>query len=391
MIEGVSYGVLAGLMVCGLMLLLVFGTLIHVWYALACGFALTAFAGMNALGPNDSLAHWPAAALVLWAACRLQFARQLLRLRHFTPRLDKATLVLLAALALTVLYAALDTRLAWTLRAVQALVVASTVLLAAGAWQARRALPWTVALFFAGAVLLLAGISAPHLPTWGEQPWTPGHTLSVNLARTAVIAELALLALAVAARIRQVLRAEKALEQRTQALMGAMGTDALTGATSRAGFENRGAEWLREGRSFSLMMIGLNGFHRVTERHGRAGADAVLAAIAQRLRQQVRADDLVARMGDDTFAILLAGTPTRQKLAEMAIRIETAGAAPVAYEGRLLAGGELNIGIARHPADGDTLARLLESAERALRHCKRQRMGPSYAFAGEQAGGGTQA
>jgi diguanylate cyclase (GGDEF)-like protein len=166
-----------------------------------------------------------------------------------------------------------------------------------------------------------------------------------------------------------------------------MGTDALTGATSRAGFESRGEEWLRDGRPFSLMLVDLNGFHRVNERHGRAGGDTVLAAIAQRLRQQVRADDMVARLGDDEFAILLAGTPARQKLAEMAIRIETAGATPVAYEGRLLAGGELSMGIACHPADGHTLASLLASADQALRHCKRQRMGPSYAFAGEQATG----
>ncbi len=45
------------------------------------------------------------------------------------------------------------------------------------------------------------------------------------------------------------------------------------------------------------------------------------------------------------------------------------------------------MGIACHPADGDTLAGLLESAGRALQHCKRQRMGPAYAFAGEHAGG----
>jgi predicted signal transduction protein with EAL and GGDEF domain len=48
------------------------------------------------------------------------------------------------------------------------------------------------------------------------------------------------------------------------------------------------------------------------------------------------------------------------------------------------------MGIACHPADGDTLARLLESADRALRHCKRQRMGPSYAFAGENSGSSAQ-
>lgn len=384
MTDGVSSGLLGGLMACGLVLLLVFGTLIHGYYVLACGFALLGFAGMNSLAPNDPLAHWAAAALALWAIFRLQFARQLLRLRHFAPRLDRVAQGVGIALVLTLLYAAVETQLAWTLRAVQALVVAATVVLVAGALFSLRGLRWPALLFCIGALVLLAGISVTRLPSWSETPWPPGRP---NMAQGAAIAELVMLALAVGARLRHVLRSEKALEARTHALMGAMGTDALTGATSRAGFESRGDEWLRDGRPFSLMLVGLNGFSRVTERHGRAGSDAVLTAIAQRLRQQVRADDMVARLGDDEFALLLAGSPTRQKLAEMAIRIETAGATPVTYEGRLLAGGELNMGIACHPADGDTFASLMASAGEALQRCKRQRMGPAYAFAGEHSGG----
>jgi diguanylate cyclase (GGDEF)-like protein len=383
MIDGVSYGLLAGLMVCGLVLLLVFGALIHGYYVLACAFALLGFAGMNSLAPDDPLAHWAAAALALWAIFRLQFARQLLRLRHFAPRLDRVAQGVGIALVLTLLYAAAETQLAWTLRAVQGLLVAATVVLTAGAFIALPRLRWPAVLFCIGALLLLAGISVTRLPVWSEQPWVPGR---LNMAQAAAIAELAMLALAVGARLRHVLNSAKAQEAHTHALMGAMGTDALTGATSRAGFESRGDEWLREGRPFSLMLVGLNGFSRVNERHGRAGGDAVLAAIAQRLRQQVRADDMVARLGDDEFALLLVGSPTRQKLAEMAIRIETAGATPVTYEGRLLAGGELSMGIACHPADGDTLASLMASAAEALRHCKQQRMGPAYAFAAEHGG-----
>ncbi|WP_432730105.1 diguanylate cyclase domain-containing protein [Variovorax sp. W6] len=380
-----SQGLLAGLMVCGLVLLQVSGARMHGWYVLACGFALAAFTGLDRFAPDGPLAHWAALALVLWAACRLEFARQLLRLSRLTPRLDRTALGLLAALALAALYAAIETSLPWIFRVLQALIAASTVILVVAALAVRRRTPWPVLLFCAGAVLLLAGVSAAHLPAWGGQPWTPGHA---NLAQAAVIVELVLLALAAGARI----RAERAQEARAQALMAAPGIDALTGAASEASFELRAEEWLREDRTFSLMLIGLNGFDAVYERHGRAGGDVVLAAIAHRLREQVRADDMIARLGADSFAILLVGSPPRQKLAEMAIRIETAGARPVAYEGRLLAGGELSMGIACHPGDGDTLTSLLEAAERALQHCNRQRMGPAYAFAGElgqrqQAGG----
>ncbi len=375
-----SLGMLAGLIVCGLALSMVSGSArMYAWYLGACGFALAAFAVLERVSPDArgaNWAHWGVFALMLWGGCRLVFARELLRLRRFAPRLDRISLGLVAALALAAIYAAVEPRLPWLLRVLQALVVASTVLLVAGAVSVRRHMAWPALLVSLGAVLMLAGISAAHLPAWGDAPWTPDHA---SLAKGAIVAELALLALAGALRIRE----ERAVEARAQSLMATPGIDALTGAASEAGFELRGEEWLRDGRSFSLMLIGLNDFDAVYERHGQAGGNAVLAAIAQRLREQLRADDMVARLGPDSFAILLVGVPPRHKLAEMAIRIETAGARPVAYEGRLLAGGELSMGIACHPGDGDTLGSLLEAAERALAHCKRQRMGPAYAFANE--------
>lgn len=374
MFDGVSYGLLAGLTMCGLVLLLAFGAKVHRWYVLSCACALAAFAGLNGLAP---LAQWPAAVLVLWAACRLQFVRQLLRLQDVAPRLDRVAQATLVVFAIAVLYAALETQRLWTLRIVQALAVASTVLLAAGAVKAMPRMPWPATLFLAGAALLLGGLSTAWMTSWIGPSWAPRQP---NLAQAGVIAELMVFALALGMR----LRADRAAEARgTQHETKEPGTDALTGAASRAGFENRAEEWLLDGRTFSLMLIGLNGFDAVYERHGQAGGDAVLAAIAHRLREQVRADDMVARLGPDSFAILLVGSPPRQKLAEMAIRIETAGARPVTYEGRLLAGGELSMGIACHPGDGDTLTSLLEAAERALAHCNRQRMGPAYAFAGE--------
>lgn len=379
MLDAVSYGLLGGLMVCGFVLLLVFGTAVHGYFVLACACALAAFAGLNSFAASHASAsplHWPAVALVLWTACRLQFGRQLLRLKDFAPRLDRIAQATLVVFAVAALYAALETQHLWSLRVVQALVVASTVVLAVGAVTVLRRHPWPAGLFLVGAVLLLAGISATPMSIWLEPAWVPRH---VNFAQAAVVAELVVFAIAVGAR----LRTERALEVRAQQTVEDMGTDVLTGATSRAGFERRGQDWLREGRPFSLMLADLNGFRRVNERHGRAGGDAVLAAMARRLRQQVRADDMVARLGGDEFAILLAGTPARQKLAEMAIRMLTAGARPVEHDGRLLAGGELNFGIASHPVDGDTLENIVQAAERALRHCEQQRMGPAYAFADE--------
>jgi hypothetical protein len=236
MIDGASYGLLAGLMVCGLVLLLVFAGAVHGWYALACACALAAFVGLNALHASSPAApaHWPAVALVLWTACRLQFGRHLLRLKDLAPRLDRIAQATLVVFAIATLYAALETERLWTLRVVQALVVASTVVLAAGAVTVLRRLPWPAALFLAGAALLLAGISATPMSIWLDAAWVPRRT---NFAQAAVIAELVVFIVAIGVR----LRTERALEVRAQQKVEDLGTDALTGATSRAGFESRGA------------------------------------------------------------------------------------------------------------------------------------------------------
>jgi diguanylate cyclase (GGDEF)-like protein len=51
--------------------------------------------------------------------------------------------------------------------------------------------------------------------------------------------------------------------------------------------------------------LDLNGFKPVNDRHGHAAGDAVLKAVAAALVRQVRASDLVARIGGDEFVVLL--------------------------------------------------------------------------------------
>jgi GGDEF domain-containing protein len=112
----------------------------------------------------------------------------------------------------------------------------------------------------------------------------------------------------------------------------------------------------------------------------------VLAAIAQRLRQQVRADDMVARLGDDEFAILLAGNPARQKLAEMAIRIETAGATPVGLRRPAARGRRDQHGHCQPPRRRRHAGAHAAVGRARAAPLQAQRMGPAYAFAGEQSG-----
>ncbi|MFM9925926.1 diguanylate cyclase [Variovorax sp. H27-G14] len=388
MFDGVSYGVLIGLMVYGLVLFKVFGEGLYGFYMLSCACGVLALASINGHALRYPFAHWPAAAgfaytagPALWAICKLQFGRRLLRLRHFAPRLDWLVQAFTVALALAIPYANWGAHPLMTFQLVQVSVVASTVVMVIGALIAMRRRYWPAVLYFFGVALLLGGVGAIVIASWGWIEWAPNQ---MNITQGALVAELIVFAVAMGSRLQLVLRSEQALTARTQQLVEALGTDALTGAASRAGFESRGEEWLLARQPFALMLLDLDGFKGVNDAHGHAAGDQVLMAIAQRLRQQLRQDDLVARLGGDEFAVLVRGTQTREVMSLMARRMIDAGTQPVHYEGRSVAVG-MSLGIACHPGDGDTLARLLRSADRAMYHVKQHREGPSFIFAADLA------
>ena len=64
----------------------------------------------------------------------------------------------------------------------------------------------------------------------------------------------------------------------------------------------------RSGRRFAVMLADLDHFKRINDLHGHAAGDAVLVEVAQRLRANLRAVDLIARIGGEEFLIALPDT-----------------------------------------------------------------------------------
>ena len=83
--------------------------------------------------------------------------------------------------------------------------------------------------------------------------------------------------------------------------------DSLTGLPNRLLFNDRLSQAIslakRDSRQFALLYLDLDRFKPVNDNYGHSAGDMLLCAVAERLRESVRASDTVARLGGDEFAI----------------------------------------------------------------------------------------
>ena len=102
--------------------------------------------------------------------------------------------------------------------------------------------------------------------------------------------------------------------------------DGLTGAMNRKHFDDRLIGELayakRHKAGVSLMIIDVDHFKRVNDRHGHQAGDAVLKRLAAVIRSTLRVEDLFARYGGEEFAIIARGIDSKKALA-FAERIRT--------------------------------------------------------------------
>ena len=102
--------------------------------------------------------------------------------------------------------------------------------------------------------------------------------------------------------------------------------DGLTGAMNRKHFDDRLIGELafakRHQADVSLMIIDVDHFKLVNDRHGHQAGDAALRKLAQTIRSTLRVEDVFARYGGEEFAIIARGIGTKKALA-FAERIRT--------------------------------------------------------------------
>ncbi|WP_438390494.1 putative bifunctional diguanylate cyclase/phosphodiesterase [Caballeronia sp. DA-9] len=150
--------------------------------------------------------------------------------------------------------------------------------------------------------------------------------------------------------------------------------DSLTGLPNRAFFRDALTSAYRSSSGqFALLWADLDGFKSVNDTLGHPTGDALLIAVATRLRACVRSEDIVARLGGDEFAILLHDV-NRCEADELAKRVIDSISAPYhVNEMRLSIGVSLGLSLA--PSDAKKPDDLLKNADLALYKAKTEGRG----------------
>ena len=159
--------------------------------------------------------------------------------------------------------------------------------------------------------------------------------------------------------LESVAHALRSTSARLDELKGLALTDPLTGLLNRRGFVEQ-LEQLPTGAG-TLALLDGDRFKQVNDRLGHAEGDRVLRALADRLRDRLRKQDMAARWGGDEFVILLRDTDEQEaraivKRVQLSLRRR-----PIAR----LDGRPVNFSVGFAPLSGETMEAVTEAVKAA--------------------------
>jgi len=144
--------------------------------------------------------------------------------------------------------------------------------------------------------------------------------------------------------------------------------DPLTGLPNRRLLADRLGQGIAHaksrGRMLAVCFLDLDSFKAVNDAHGHDCGDGLLIGVSDNLKQTLRADDTLARIGGDEFVLLLTNLGSHQECTRVLDRVLQAANLPVQV-GDISLRLSASIGVATYPeddADADTLLRHADQA-----------------------------
>ena len=150
--------------------------------------------------------------------------------------------------------------------------------------------------------------------------------------------------------------------------------DPLTGLFNRramhAVLDQHARQRRRAADTFSVLMIDVDHFKEVNDRHGHETGDQALTHISRLMTQALRAQDRVARFGGEEFVVLLPASNLARALADAEALRMAVQCSPLLH-GALSVPLSVSIGVAEWAGPTEDPARLLVRADDALYRAKR--------------------
>jgi len=163
---------------------------------------------------------------------------------------------------------------------------------------------------------------------------------------------------------------------RTETLNYKAHHDELTGLKNRVSVHDeieRDIKELKDNNTkFAVFFLDLNKFKELNDSLGHDAGDLMLKETAKRLKNSVRSDDIVFRLGGDEFLILIKNVKHRSELEKILTNVLEETKTPLMIEGNAM-DISLSIGVAISPDDTQNSDEILKYADIAMYAAKRDK------------------
>jgi len=156
--------------------------------------------------------------------------------------------------------------------------------------------------------------------------------------------------------------------------------DALTGLPKSSAVERRAnAACSASSAPFALAFFDIDNFKHINDYYGHAAGDALLVKVAERLRAELGARDLLARISGDEFLLLLDGIESHDRLTDRIERLSEQLCAPYFIDGFEVF-ASASIGVSVFPDHGENFDILRHHADIAMYRAKGKAKGSHAIF-----------
>lgn len=149
-------------------------------------------------------------------------------------------------------------------------------------------------------------------------------------------------------------------------------TEPLTGALSRYGFEITAQRFVLSRKPCAVLMLDVDGFKKINDQFGHETGDRCLKEIVTRCKRELRAEDIIGRIGGDEFVIMLFDID--DEMAQRVAERTRASISEIRAENDMSTGGNITVSIGLVSLPGSTdeeLTSVLKVADEAVYDAKR--------------------